>query len=99
MPDTFPPTHTMNQILEQLTLTKHPDKTEMGHIEKGFDFLGYHLRREGVCAAPKTRANAMSNATRLYEHGASPERIGAYWRRFERWLQAGISFEIPGLAE
>jgi len=88
----------VNQVLGALDLEKAPDKTFIGRIEKGFDFLGYHLRREGVCAAHTTRANAVSNATRLYEHGASPERIGAYWRRFHRWLQAGISSEIPRLA-
>ena len=86
---------TMNQILDQLKLTKHPDKTEMGHIEKGFDFLGYHLRRDGIRAASKTLANAVSKATRLYEQGASDERIGEYWTRFLRWLQAGISDDIP----
>ena len=89
----------MNQILERLKLTKHPDKTEMGNIEKGFDFLGYHLRHDGIQAARKTIANAVSKATRLYEQGASDERIGEYWTRFLRWLQAGISDDIPRPAQ
>ena len=40
-------------------------------------------------------ANAVSKVTRLYEQGASDERIGEYWTRFLRWLQAGISDDIP----
>ena len=89
----------MNEILEQLKLTKHPDKTEMGKIDKGFDFLGYRLFREGLRAAKKTLANAVSKATRLYEQGASQECIGEYWIRFWRWLQAGISYDICPLAQ
>ena len=36
---------TMNKVLESLCLWKHPDKTEMGKIDKGFDFLGFHITR------------------------------------------------------
>ena len=49
----------MNQVLEQLKLEKHPDKTEMGKTEKGFDFLGYHLRPEGMRVAAKTWARGI----------------------------------------
>ncbi len=49
-----------------------------------------------MCASIIVRSS--TNATRLYEHGASPECIGAYWRQFHCWLQAGISCEIPRLA-
>jgi hypothetical protein len=34
----------VNQILAALGLAKHPDKTFIGRIMKGFDFLGYHFR-------------------------------------------------------
>jgi len=32
---------------------KHPDKTFIGKIEKGFDFLGYHFSREFLKVAEK----------------------------------------------
>jgi RNA-directed DNA polymerase len=33
----------LNQILNQLKVEKHPDKTYIGKVENGFDFLGYHF--------------------------------------------------------
>ena len=33
----------VNQVLERLMLKNHPDKTSIGRVCVGFDFLGYHL--------------------------------------------------------
>ena len=33
----------MNQVLGRLKLKKAPDKTFIGRIAKGFDWLGYRL--------------------------------------------------------
>ena len=38
----------LNGVLSSLRLEKHPDKTYIGRIEKGFDFLGYHFGPEGL---------------------------------------------------
>ncbi len=32
-----------NQTLAELKLEKHPDKTFIGRISRGFDFLGYNF--------------------------------------------------------
>jgi hypothetical protein len=48
-------------------LEKHPDKTAMGRIEKGFDFLGYHFSPQGLSLAQKTVDNFVEKALRLYE--------------------------------
>jgi hypothetical protein len=37
----------VNQTLRALSLEKHPDKTFIGRIERGFDFLGYHSVWQG----------------------------------------------------
>ncbi len=39
---------TGNQVLGSLRLEKHPEKTFIGKIENGFDFLGYHFSRKGL---------------------------------------------------
>ncbi len=44
----------VNEVLESLRLEKHPDKTFIGRIEKGFDFLGYHFSRDGLTVAKAT---------------------------------------------
>ena len=44
----------VNQVLGSLGLEKHPDKTFIGRIEKGFDFLGYHFGPDGLSVAKRT---------------------------------------------
>ena len=44
----------VNQVLGSLNLEKHPDKTFIGRIEKGFDFLGYHFGPEGLSVTKNT---------------------------------------------
>jgi len=39
---------TTNQILAALKLTMHLDKTFIGWIKAGFDFLGYHINPETI---------------------------------------------------
>ena len=45
------------QTLNELKMEKHPDKTFIGRIAKGFDFLGYSFEPKGLSIAPKTLAN------------------------------------------
>ncbi len=45
---------TINQALESLRLKQHPDKTFIGRISRGFDFLGYQFESSGLFPAPKT---------------------------------------------
>jgi RNA-directed DNA polymerase len=39
----------VNRTLAALKLEKHPDKTWVGKIDRGVDFLGYHHTRAGSC--------------------------------------------------
>ena len=57
----------LNQGLTGLGLMKHPAKTCIGKIEKGFDFLGYHFSPEGLTVALKTVEQFVARARRLYE--------------------------------
>jgi len=69
---------------------KHPDKTFIGRIAKGFDFLGYSFEPKGLSIAPKTLANFLERKTQLYEQGADVRRIGQYVRNWWRWVRAGV---------
>ena len=75
----------MNQVLGDLKLEKHPDKTQMGRVEKGFDFLGYHLSTKALGVATITLEKVQRNIAQLYEQGASIERIGQYWQKWLVW--------------
>jgi hypothetical protein len=65
-----------------------PDKTFIGRIERGFDFLGYHFTRAGLSVARKTVQYFLEKASRLYEQGAVPPQPQ---RRGERRLCIGIA--------
>ena len=84
----------VNRGLGALGLAKHPDKTFIGRIEKGFDFLGYHFEPERLTVAKATVSRFVERATRLYEHGpGEPEgsaRLGMYVRRWLGWVRAGL---------
>ena len=51
----------VNESLAALGLEKHPDKTFIGRVEKGFDFLGYRLGPKGLTVAKQTRERFAAN--------------------------------------
>ena len=72
-----------------------PDKTFIGGIEKGFDFLGYRFTPRSLTVARKTVENFLERALRLYEQEprvrwGSP-RLESYVTRWRRWATAGVS--------
>jgi hypothetical protein len=81
----------VNQALDALRLEKHPEKTFIGRVEKGFDFLGYHLRPGRIEVCRDTLRRFAQHALRLYEreHGPSESQalLGEYVRR---WAAAGL---------
>ena len=38
----------VNQTLAELKVQQHPDKTFVGRLSRGFDFLGYRFSRSGI---------------------------------------------------
>jgi RNA-directed DNA polymerase len=92
---------TVNEVLDGLRLEKHPDKTVIGRIERGFDFLGYHFSRTGLAVAKATLATFVERATRLYERDrkepTSPSRLGRYVRRWVGWAGRNVSFVMVAI--
>ncbi len=84
----------VNHVLGSLNLEKHPDKTFIGRIERGFDFLGYHFRPHRLSVAAKTIENIVARAIRLYEQepgeACASARLGLYVERWVRWAGAGM---------
>ena len=83
----------LNEEFELLGLMKHPQKTTIGRVEKGFEFLGYHYGRDGLSLAGKTIDNFISKALRLYEQGPVQtrlERLGEYTKRWVCWTTSGL---------
>ena len=57
----------LNGIFTTLGLAKHPNKTFIGRVEKGFDFLGYCLWPDRLTVAQATVERFLARVTRLYE--------------------------------
>ena len=85
---------TVNGHLGVLDLDRHPAKTFIGRIEKGFDFLGYHFSRAGLTVASATVERFVERATRLYEQERVESRetplLGQYVRRWLGWARGGL---------
>lgn len=81
----------VNRTLEELCAEQHPDKTFIGRLAKGFEFLGYKITPSGlVGVARKTCDKFVERVNQLYEQGASGERIGEYVKRWQCWVRAGL---------
>lgn len=81
----------VNEILNKLRVEKHPDKTFIGKVAKGFDFLGYFLKPRCFYVAKTTIAKFLERIVQLYEQSADLHRIGQYIRNWLRWVRGGIS--------
>jgi hypothetical protein len=85
---------------ECLGLEKHPEKTFIGRVERGFDFLGYHFSKAGLSVAKQTVINFIQKASPLYEQGrctppgVSPAEM--YARRWLAWVTGGFTRKSNG---
>ena len=80
----------VNRTLAELHVEQHPDKTFIGRISRGFDFLGYAFTPAGLDAAPQAVERCVERVSRLYERGVDLVHIGTYVRRWLRWSRSGL---------
>ena len=87
----------VNQTLAELRVEQHPDKTFVGRISRGFDFLGYRISPVGLRMATKTVLDFVARICQLYEQGADSLRIGQYVKRWKSWATAGLhAYDVVG---
>ena len=80
----------VNTTLEELRVERHPDKTFISRIERGFDFLGDSFIPQCLGVAPQTIHRLAQRITRLYEQGATTRRLGQYANGWCRWVVGGL---------
>jgi hypothetical protein len=90
---------TLNEVFVRLRVDKHPDKTFIGRVAKGFDFLGYRVSPKGLAVSAETKARFVERVRRLYEQHAGgdnkvPSPVGKYVRRWLGWLRAAGEIEF-----
>jgi len=77
----------MHVMVRKLKFRVAVDKTYIGKISRGFEYLGYRFTGSGIQGlAPKTMTKFKERVTTLYEQGASAHRIGCYVRRWLGWV-------------
>jgi RNA-directed DNA polymerase len=72
----------------------HPDKTQIGRVAKGFDWVGIWFGPDGLRIAPRALNNHRLHRLRLYEHArqrglsysSARERVQAYEERWKLWV-------------
>jgi hypothetical protein len=90
---------TVNQHFHQLKVGQGPDKTFIGKISKGWDFLGYHFDSKQLTVAAETVEKHVLHHWQLYEQlrmkkATSDEMaltLGWYVKRWQRWVKVGIA--------
>lgn len=80
----------VNETINVLKVEKRPDKTFIGKVECGFDFLGYLLKPEMVDVSISTLKLFAQRITQLYEQGADVVCIGGYVRHWLKWVRSGL---------
>lgn len=81
----------LNEYFNAGQVEQHPDKTFIGKTERGFDWMGAQMGKNGVEGiAPRAKANYLERMQRLYERfRRCPQkrhlRMLAYRRRWLMW--------------
>ena len=55
----------VNETLAELNVEQHPDKTFIGRVERGFDFLGSVMKPAGLEMAPRAIEHCVERLSRL----------------------------------
>ena len=78
-------------VLTELGLTLAFDKTWIGRVAKGFDFLGYRLSPEGLTVAVRSFKRMTEKLKRLYERNGDQARRRSYVTHWLKWTQSGVA--------
>ena len=85
----------VNEVQGSLRMERHPDKTFIGRIKRGFDFLGYRFGPAELSVAEKTIERFVARAIRLYEQepgeAFASARLGLHVRLWVGRVRAGLT--------
>lgn len=88
---------TLNRQFAQSGFEQHPDKTFIGRVEKGFDWMGFWFTDKGCASvAPRGLKNFSDRLRRLYERvrqwpeGLRHRRMAEYVSVWRRWASLAL---------
>lgn len=77
-------------IMKSLHVECHHDKTWLGRVKNGFDFLGFRITPASIHPSTASVSRRDAKIARLYEQGADRKSIGQYLRRWLGWSSIGF---------
>ncbi|SUC32114.1 Retron-type reverse transcriptase [Providencia rettgeri] len=84
----------LNQWFAAYGFTQHPDKTVIGRVAKGVDWMGAWLTDHGITGvAPRALDNHRTRCRQLYEQTSrlsvkqQADRVSQYRARWSQWVQ------------
>lgn len=85
----------LNHFVATAGFSLHPDKTQIGRVESGFDWLGIWFCPAGPTLAPRALTNHRERRMRLYEQArsrgmteqAARVRVQTYEARWQLWAE------------
>lgn len=81
----------MHQVMHRLKFKLAINKTFIGRVKRGFDFLGYRFNSNGLYGvAAQTVVNFNERVRMLYEQNASLACVNGYVRRWTGWFYSGL---------
>lgn len=94
----------LNRHLSSYGFEQHPDKTFIGRVEKGFDWMGFWFTDKGCTSvAPRAVSNCLTKLRRLYEQArrhpsaGGDARVAEYLSHWTRWARSGFTGPVGGL--
>ncbi len=84
--------------MKSLNVEIHPDKTWLGRVKNGFDFLGFRISPTTIQPSTASVSRRDEKVAWLYEQGASKKRIGQYLRRWLGWSLLAATSTVASAA-
>lgn len=88
----------LNRCLTAFGFEQHPDKTFIGRVEKGFDWMGFWFTDKGCTSVtPRAVSNCLTKLRRLYEQARRhpsvtlDARVAGYLSHWSRWARSGFT--------
>ncbi|WDZ51801.1 reverse transcriptase domain-containing protein [Acinetobacter vivianii] len=83
----------LHQFMQPEGFAMHPDKTQIGRLANGFDWVGMWISPSEQSIAPRALENHQKHRLRLYEQArrrglsesAANDRVQVYVIRWEKW--------------
>ena len=81
---------TIHEITKKIGLKLVKNKTYIGELSKGFDFLGYRIFPQEIHIAKTSYQRMIEKLYRHYVQQASSDRLRQYLKRWLQWTKASV---------